>query len=282
MEVSRHPRRTPRSTPPSRASSTHRSLRRRARRHGPCHDKLMMVANLSLMGVASIAYILGSWFGPVSLSVPTVMVSKLLFNLLIMGWVLRMDSFSKEQQVGTYCIACAILLLPDIGPSDQPCLDVMELIKTPGASESSPAASGAVAERADLRRVRLSRGGPPLAVSLCSRLRALVPRAVTWEAILFTWSLWCCVYMVVLAKRKEPPSETISLAVYVSAQVVAAVISTSVSKMFPLVGGMTLILFFVIAIFFAAINVVSLILAATTVDQGEARPEAWARAGVRG
>ena len=31
--------------------------------------------NLSLMGIASITYIVGSWYGPVSLSVPTVMVS---------------------------------------------------------------------------------------------------------------------------------------------------------------------------------------------------------------
>ena len=44
------------------------------------------------------------------------MVSKLLFNLVIIGVILRMDTFSKNQRVGTYCIACAILTLPDIGP----------------------------------------------------------------------------------------------------------------------------------------------------------------------
>ena len=76
-------------------------------------------------------------------------------NLLLMGAVLRMDKFSKDQQVdptqascppdaplsqtialeslrrqvGTYCIACAILTLPDVGPSDQPDLDVLWLVQ---------------------------------------------------------------------------------------------------------------------------------------------------------
>ena len=79
--------------------------------YSACFLRGMMVLNLLLMLVASLAYIVGSWYGPVSLSVPTVMVSKLLFNLLIMGLVLQMDSFSKDQQVGTYCIACASELL---------------------------------------------------------------------------------------------------------------------------------------------------------------------------
>ena len=139
----------------------------------------MMVSNLSLMGVASVAYIIGSWFGPVSLAVPTIMVSKLLCNLVvraprgatelrspqatkneaprfepgrpssalspararrqIMGVILRMDTFSKEQQVGVYCITCAILTLPEIGPRDQDCIDVPKLLQQPFAS--APAAA---------------------------------------------------------------------------------------------------------------------------------------------
>ena len=98
-----------------------------------CRDRIMMVLNLVLMGVASVAYIVGSWFGPVSLSVPVVMVSKLLFNMVLMGLVLRMTSFSKDQQVGTYCIACAILTLPEVGPMDQPGADVLALIVQPVA-----------------------------------------------------------------------------------------------------------------------------------------------------
>ena len=93
-----------------------------------CEQRLHMILNLSLMAIASVAYIVGSFYGPVALSVPTVMVSKLMFNLLIIGFVLRMDTFSKNQKVGTYCIACAILTLPSIGPSDQPDLVPSEAI----------------------------------------------------------------------------------------------------------------------------------------------------------
>ena len=184
----------------------------------------MMVLNLVFMLIASFAYIFGSWFGPVSLSVPTVMVSKLLFNLIIMGLVLKMEKLNKDQIVGTFCIACAILTLPDVGPTDQPDLDVIELIKK--------------------------------------------PHSVLWTIALSIATVACCVGMVVLARRPEPAPMWVNLTIYVMAQVVSAVMSTSVSKMFPLVGGATLLVMLALAGIFALINVVSLILAATAVDQG--------------
>ena len=133
--------------------------------YSACTQRLLLLANLLLMGVASLLYIAGSWFGPVSISVPTVMVSKLLSNLVIMGMVLRMAEFPKEQQVGTFCIACAaaaaavanthrssstpapqhsptallipcrcaILTLPDVGPKDQPGQDATQLLLAPVA-----------------------------------------------------------------------------------------------------------------------------------------------------
>ena len=71
------------------------------RPYGKLTQRALLVVNLALMGVASVLYVVGSWFGPVSISVPTVMVSKLLSNLVIMGMVLRMADFPKAQQVGT-------------------------------------------------------------------------------------------------------------------------------------------------------------------------------------
>lgn len=200
--------------------------------YSKCFKGAMMVLNLLLMGVASVAYIVGSWFGPVSLSVPVVMISKLLFNMVIMGVVLRMTNFSKDQQVGTYCIACAILTLPEVGPSDQPGLDVIELVKAPAA--------------------------------------------LVWIAILTAATISCCIGMCVLASRAKkaaalaaaqarahtsstepakadaaatgvvvaappPASECVSLIVYTMAQVVSAVLSTSISKMFPRVEGVVFI-----------------------------------------
>ena len=154
--------------------------------YSPTFLKLMMVINLLLMIVASLAYIVGSWFGPVSLSVPTVMVPKLIFNLIIMGLILKMDRFSKDQQVGTYCIACAILTLPDVGPSDQPDLDVLDLVRQ--------------------------------------------PLAIIWIIVLTIATIGCCMGMVMLSKRESPPPMHYSLGIYVCAQVVSAVMSTSVSK----------------------------------------------------
>ncbi|KAL1503476.1 hypothetical protein AB1Y20_011960 [Prymnesium parvum] len=192
--------------------------------YSQCQDRLMMVANLGLMGIASIAYIVGSWFGPVSLAVPTIMVSKLLCNQIIMGAVLRMDSFSREQQIGVYCITCAILTLPEIGPTDQGCIDAEALIFT--------------------------------------------AEAIIMELVLFGATIWCVVAMVYLARRQTPVEMSFSLLVFVTAQVVSAVINASVSKLFPLVGGVLLVVCLILAAACAAINVISLILAAKAVDQG--------------
>ena len=194
--------------------------------YSACAQKLLLLANLALMGIASLLYIVGSWFGPVSLSVPTVMVSKLLGNMAIMGAVLKMSDFPKEQQVGTFCIACAILTLPDVGPSDQEGQDAVGLVSQ--------------------------------------------PIAIIWTVLLMAATIACCVGMVGLArraKRQRPASNGVSLAVYVTAQVTSAVIGTSVSKMFALASPAVLAVLLVLAVFFAAINVVSLILAAKAVDQ---------------
>ena len=87
----------------------------------------------------------------------------------------------------------------------------------------------------------------------------------------------CCFGMGMLALRSRPPAAgqparrpppmAVSLIVYTVAQVVSAVMSTSISKMFPRVGGGVLLGLLAGAGLFALINVVSLILAATAVDQ---------------
>jgi hypothetical protein len=189
-----------------------------------CQLKLLLVLNLLLMGVASVAYIVGSWFGPVTLSVPTVMVTKLLSNLLIMGWVLRMERFSRDQKLGTYCIACAIATLPYVGPVDQPNTDIRELLST--------------------------------------------PLAVAWQAVLLLATICCCLGMCCMQRPPDRrPSPASAMVILVTAQVTAAVIGTSAAKMLPLVGGLLLSVTIGVALFFALINVISLIIAAKAVDQ---------------
>ena len=118
---------------------------KRGQPHSHCFMRTMVVINLVLMGIASIAYILGSWYGPVSLSVPVVMVSKLLFNLIMVGSVLRMESFSKDQRVGVYVICFAIFALPEVGPGPQPEQNVTALLVQPASIAWSAVMVGAMA-----------------------------------------------------------------------------------------------------------------------------------------
>ena len=188
-----------------------------------CTMKLLLLLNLVLMLVASVAYIVGQWFGPVSLAVPIVMVSKLLFNMIYVGFVLRMSTFPREQKIGTYCIACAISTLPDLGARDQDCVDAVKLVKA--------------------------------------------PVAMAWAGVVAVASLICIIGMVVIKCRRSKPTVKVALAVYVTAQATSAVVGASVSKMFALVEGTTLFACFGVAVVFAVLNVVSLIMAAQHVDQ---------------
>lgn len=198
--------------------------------YSACHTRSMLALNLALMAIASVAYIVGSWFGPVSLSVPTVMVAKLLFNLMVMGSVLHMEAFSKAQKVGTYCIAAAIITLPDVGPTEQPNQDAIALVSEPPA---------------------IIWGGVLMAASLlcCVGMGVLEVRR---------------------KKHPDKPaaSERVELLVYTTAQVCSAVVGTSTSKMLALVETQYVPYLIATAIVFAAINVVSLIFAAKVVDQG--------------
>ncbi|KAL3920198.1 MAG: hypothetical protein SGPRY_005342 [Prymnesium sp.] len=57
----------------------------------------------------------GSWFGPVSITLPVYMGSMMLWNLLVMS-ALGMQKFAKSQQVGTLVLVIATVMLIDAGP----------------------------------------------------------------------------------------------------------------------------------------------------------------------
>lgn len=63
---------------------------------------------------------------------------------------------------------------------------------------------------------------------------------MVWELILFAATIGCCLGMILLPLRKRV-SAALAMLVYVTAQVVSAVINASVSKMFPLVNGVLLV-----------------------------------------
>lgn len=197
---------------------------------GKCCTRFAVVVNLLLMGVASVAYIVGSWFGPVSLSVPVVMASKLLFNLLIVGVVLKMENFNKNQRVGTYVIAFAIFALPEVGPKPIPTQKAMVLM------------------------VR--------------------PLSIIWSAVMCGTMLLTIIAMIVLKCIKSKYGKeatdrpTLMLAVLVTAQVTSAVIGTSVGKIFADAEGSMVGICLGLFVVTAVVNVGSLMMAASSVNQG--------------
>ena len=172
------------------------------RPHSSCFMRCAVVVNLLLMLVASVAYMVGSWFGPVSLSVPVVMASKLLFNMFIVGWILQMEHFGKDQRVGTFVIAFAIFALPEVGPAPIPGQDVLGLLVKPMSIVW-------------------------IAV-LCS----------TMALTILSMAVLACISK---GKTKEERPATkrpnLMLVVLVTAQVTSAVIGTSVGKVFAVAEG---------------------------------------------
>ena len=51
-----------------------------------------------------------SWFGPVAISLPVYMGSMMLWNLIVMT-ALRMQTFTKSQQVGTLVVRLSVSLI---------------------------------------------------------------------------------------------------------------------------------------------------------------------------
>ena len=96
----------------------------------PFYQRLQMGGNVALMLLAVAVYTVGSFFGPVSLSVPAAMAAKLMWNMVELGVVLRMSEFAKEARVGTYILIISIVAMPGIGPTDQPDLDILQAMLT--------------------------------------------------------------------------------------------------------------------------------------------------------
>jgi len=95
----------------------------------PCRHRCALAANTTLQILASIlGNLFAPWFGPVSLVAPMFLSAQLVANMVIFGFVLGIESFSKDMKIGTYVIVVASLLLPVVGPQAQENQDVMTLI----------------------------------------------------------------------------------------------------------------------------------------------------------
>ena len=75
--------------------------------------------NILLQIVASIVgNLISTWYGPVSIVGPTFLSSQLVANMIIYGYVLGYEYFTKDMKIGTCIIITAALLLPIVGPTN--------------------------------------------------------------------------------------------------------------------------------------------------------------------
>lgn len=95
----------------------------------PCRQRLALAGNLVLQILASIVgNLLAPWFGPVSLVGPFFLGAQLLANMIVYGFFLGLEAFSKDMKIGTYVTVISASLLPLVGPTAQSDQDVLDLM----------------------------------------------------------------------------------------------------------------------------------------------------------
>ena len=77
---------------------------------------------------SSVSNLASAWFGPLGLTLPTSVASKLLFNILFIGVILHHDTFTKNTQVATAVIIASVVFVTIVGPEVQEIEDIAELI----------------------------------------------------------------------------------------------------------------------------------------------------------
>jgi hypothetical protein len=86
--------------------------------------------HIVLISISALISMMGTFFGPVSIAVPVLTGSQLMFNVVAMGVILRMRTFDKAQRVGTYVVFLSVLSLIDVGPGVQDGQDLMSLLES--------------------------------------------------------------------------------------------------------------------------------------------------------
>lgn len=95
----------------------------------PCAQCCALLLSLFFQLGIAIATIAATWFGPVSIVVPTSSSAQLLFNMCMFGVILGLESFTKSMRVGAYVVVLAAILLPVVGPGVQQNQDILALLQ---------------------------------------------------------------------------------------------------------------------------------------------------------
>ena len=119
----------------------------------------LLCGNLLLASLNAGFNVLGSIYGPVSIVIPTIQSSILLFNMIIFGAVMGINEFNKKMILGTLVMTTAAVLLPVVGPAVQNDQDIENLLMKPlsliwyGALLFTNAVSGIVVMVLNLERL---------------------------------------------------------------------------------------------------------------------------------
>lgn len=199
-----------------------------------CGQYLALLLSLIFQLGIALATITATWYGPVSIVVPTSSSAQLLFNMVMFGVILGLESFSKDMRVGAYVVVLAAILLPIVGPQVQENQDILELLSKTGSIVWSSILLASLA---------ISFVG--LVISNAARKKQTTPSQQN-SHYMFVFNL--------------------------VAQTSGAVVGTTVAKMFVLVEGAALAVSVVLWLVSSIILVYATILQATTVSQGKFVP----------
>ena len=93
--------------------------------------RVCLVTNILFQILASlVGNLFAPWFGPVSIVGPTFLSAQLVANMIIYGYLLGLESFTKDMRIGTAVIVTAAILLPTVGPAVQEEQNVQDLLQT--------------------------------------------------------------------------------------------------------------------------------------------------------
>ena len=97
--------------------------------------KVALASNVIMQLLGSLsANLFATWFGPVSVVAPIYFSATLLTNLIVFGFILGLEYFTRIMMVGTYVIAIGTILLQVVGPGVQEDQDdIVELLLHPSA-----------------------------------------------------------------------------------------------------------------------------------------------------
>jgi len=97
--------------------------------------KVALASNVIMQLLGSLsANLFATWFGPVSVVAPIYFSATLLTNLIVFGFILGLEYFTRIMMVGTYVIAIGTILLQVVGPGVQEDQDnILELLIHPSA-----------------------------------------------------------------------------------------------------------------------------------------------------